>query len=191
MLLVQDSADEALEQGEAAGEDSEGTSEPAPELSYGETTLKISQLKAQIHRLESRLDSSSESSSDEEQDVRNGWLSVKADNLTAEVARLQTEAADAQEKHTAALQASFEMRVIPQVQHIYIYIAVCHSQCHQKQALDSALHASASSRPFTWVNLAHHYVCALAFCLLHSRHVTYFSTGCHLHRTRCNMFCCL
>lgn len=174
MLLVQDSAGEASEQGEAAGEDSEGISEPAPELSYGETTLKISQLKAQIHRLESRLDSSSDSSSDEEQDVRNGWLSAKADNLTVEVARLQTEVADAQEKHTAALQASFKMRVTPQVQHtyiyIYLYIAVCQSQCHQKQALDSSLHASASFRLLTWINLARHYVCALALgiCLLHA-----------------------
>ena len=90
----------------AADEDSDIAPEPAPESSYGETALKISQLKAQIHHLESRLNSSSESSSDEEQDVRSGWLSAKAENLAAEVARLHTEAADAQEKHSAAMQAS-------------------------------------------------------------------------------------
>ena len=91
-------------QADSAEAVSESSSEPAQELSYGETTLKISQLKAQIHRLESRLDSTSESSSDEEQDVRSGWLSAKADNLTAEVLRLQTENADVQTKHTTALQ---------------------------------------------------------------------------------------
>lgn len=88
----------------SAEQGSEAGSDPTQQLSFGQTTLKISQLRAQIHRLESRLDSSSESSSDEEQDVRNGWLSAKAESLTLEVARLQTEAADAQGKHTAAMQ---------------------------------------------------------------------------------------
>lgn len=79
-------------------------------LSYGQTTLKISQLKAQIHRLESRLDSSSsESSSDEEaqpeeEDVQKSWWSAKAENLTAEVVRLQAEAAEAEERHARSLQ---------------------------------------------------------------------------------------
>ena len=82
-------------------------------LSYGQTTLKISQLKAQIHRLESRLDSSSsESSSDEEvateeADVQKSWWSAKADSLTAEVVRLQTEAAEAEERHAVSLQVQF------------------------------------------------------------------------------------
>lgn len=94
--------------GKADRQDSEAASasasEPTQELSYGETNLKISQLKAQIHRLESRLDSTSESSSDEELTVRDGWLSAKTESLAAEVARLQTEAVDAQERHTAAMQ---------------------------------------------------------------------------------------
>ena len=80
-------------------------------LSIGQTTLKISQLKAQIHRLESRLDSSSsESSSDEEEvrvnetSVQNSWWSAKADSLTADILRLQTEAAEAEERYTTTLQ---------------------------------------------------------------------------------------
>ena len=101
MLSLQGDAIRSVASAEAA---SESGSEPTQELSYGQTTLKISQLKAQIHRLESRLDSTSESSSDEEQDVRSGWLSAKADNLTAEVLRLQTESAENQEKHASALQ---------------------------------------------------------------------------------------
>ena len=100
----------------SAKQDSETASDPTQALSFGQSTLKISQLRAQIHRLESRLDSSSESSSDEEQDVRNGWLSAKAESLTLEVARLQTEAADAQGKHTAAMQ------VIISTLHIHVYI---------------------------------------------------------------------
>lgn len=98
-------------QAESDGGASESSSEPAQELSYGETTLKISQLKAQIHRLESRLDSTSESSSDEEQDVRSGWLSAKAENLTAEVLRLQTENVDNQAKHTTALEVGVPYRM--------------------------------------------------------------------------------
>lgn len=39
-------------------------------LSFGQTTLKISQLKAQIHRLESRLDSSSSEASSDDGEVR-------------------------------------------------------------------------------------------------------------------------
>ena len=80
-------------------------------LSFGQTTLKISQLKAQIHRLESRLDSSSsEGSSDDEEvrpeeaDVQKSWWSAKADSLTVEIVRLQTEAAEAKERQTVALQ---------------------------------------------------------------------------------------
>lgn len=87
----------------------------AEALSYGQTTLKISQLKAQIHRLESRLDSSSsESSSDEEvqaeeADVQKSWWSAKADRLTAEVVRLQAEAAEAEERHSASLQVGLDV----------------------------------------------------------------------------------
>lgn len=91
--------------------DDDSDSAQAEDLSYGQTTLKISQLKAQIHRLESRLDSSSsESSSDEEvqaeEDVQKSWWSAKADSLTAEVVRLQTEAAEAEERHAVSLQVS-------------------------------------------------------------------------------------
>lgn len=91
--------------------DDDSDSAQAEDLSYGQTTLKISQLKAQIHRLESRLDSSSsESSSDEEvraeEDVQKSWWSAKAESLTAEVVRLQTEAAEAEERHTVSLQVS-------------------------------------------------------------------------------------
>ena len=82
-------------------------------LSFGQTTLRISQLKAQIHRLESRLDSSSsETSSEEEEehaeeeDVQKSWWSAKANSLTAEVVRLQTESAEAEERHAVALQVS-------------------------------------------------------------------------------------
>ena len=85
-------------------------------LSYGQTTLKISQLKAQIHRLESRLDSSSsESSSDEEmqaeEDVQKSWWSAKAESLTAEVVRLQTDAAEAEEQHAVSLQVSLLVKL--------------------------------------------------------------------------------
>ena len=80
-------------------------------LSFGQTTLKISQLKAQIHRLESRLDSSSSDRSSDDEEVRPGeadvqksWWSAKADSLTVEIVRLQTEAAEAKERQTVALQ---------------------------------------------------------------------------------------
>lgn len=102
-------ADSALAEG-----DSDSTELKA--LSYGQTTLKISQLKAQIHRLESRLDSSSsESSSDEdmqaEEDVQKSWWSAKADSLTTEVVRLQTEAAEAEERHAVSLQVSLLVKL--------------------------------------------------------------------------------
>ena len=103
-----------------SGNDAESSSEAdsaEPEsLSFGQTTLKISQLKAQIHRLESRLDSSSsEGSSDEEEvrpddaDVQKSWWSAKADSLTVEVVRLQKEAAEAEERQQAALQVAFHV----------------------------------------------------------------------------------
>ena len=97
-----------------AGVDSEVVDDDSDEpeaLSYGQTTLKISQLKAQIHRLESRLDSSSSGTSSEEEeehaeeaDVQKSWWSAKANSLTAEVVRLQTESAEAEERHAVALQ---------------------------------------------------------------------------------------
>ena len=99
----------------ALAEDDSDSSQPEA-LSYGQTTLKISQLKAQIHRLESRLDSSSsESSSDEEMqiegDVQKSWWSAKADSLTAEVVRLQTEAAEQEERHGVSLQVSLLVKL--------------------------------------------------------------------------------
>lgn len=96
---------------DSAVADDDSDSAQAEDLSYGQTTLKISQLKAQIHRLESRLDSSSSESSSEEEvqaeeDVQKSWWSAKADSLTAEVVRLQTEAAEAEERHAVSLQVS-------------------------------------------------------------------------------------
>ena len=94
----------------APAEDDSDSAQPES-LSYGQATLRISQLKAQIHRLESRMDSSSsDSSSNEEvqaeEDVQKSWWSAKADSLTAEVVRLQTEAAEAEEQHAVSLQVS-------------------------------------------------------------------------------------
>ena len=99
----------------AVVEDDSDSAQPEA-LSYGQTTLKISQLKAQIHRLESRLDSSSSESSSEEEmqaeeDVQKSWWSAKADRLTAEVVRLQTEAAEAGEQHAVSLQVSLLVKL--------------------------------------------------------------------------------
>ena len=58
---------------DAAAASSEADSAEPESLSFGQTTLKISQLRAQIHRLESRLDSSSSESSSDEQEV---WLGM-------------------------------------------------------------------------------------------------------------------
>ena len=106
----QEAADKSGTADSALAEDDSDSAQPES-LSYGQTTLKISQLKAQIHRLESRLDSSSsDSSSDEEvqaeEDVQKSWWSAKADSLTAEVVRLQTEAAAAEERQAMSLQVS-------------------------------------------------------------------------------------
>ena len=97
--------------GSAESAAAEDDSDEPKSLSYGQTTLKINQLKAQIHRLESCLDSSSSETSSEEQDeiaaeagVQKSWWSAKADSLTAEVVRLQTESAEAEERHALALQ---------------------------------------------------------------------------------------
>lgn len=49
---------------------SEADSAEPEMLSFGQTSLKISQLKAQIHRLESRLDSSSSEASSDDGEVR-------------------------------------------------------------------------------------------------------------------------
>lgn len=42
----------------------------------------------------------------DEADVQQSWWSAKADSLTAEVVRLQTEAAEAEERHSGALQVT-------------------------------------------------------------------------------------
>ncbi len=64
----------ASERSAKSGNGDEASSEAdsaQPEmLSFGQTTLKISQLKAQIHRLESRLDSSSSEASSDDGEVR-------------------------------------------------------------------------------------------------------------------------
>ncbi|KAL0022501.1 hypothetical protein WJX79_002808 [Trebouxia sp. C0005] len=66
---------------------------------------------AELQRLDS---SSSEASSDDgevrpdEADVQQSWWSAKADSLTAEVVRLQTEAAEAEERHSGALQGAHD-----------------------------------------------------------------------------------
>ena len=64
----------ASERSAKSGNGDEASSEAdsaEPEmLSFGQTTLKISQLKAQIHRLESRLDSSSSEASSDDVEVR-------------------------------------------------------------------------------------------------------------------------
>ena len=52
---------------------SEADSAEPESLSFGQTTLKISQLRAKIHRLESRLDSSSSENSSDEEEV---WLGM-------------------------------------------------------------------------------------------------------------------
>ena len=57
----------------AAAASSEADSAEPESLSFGQTTLKISQLRAQIHRLESRLDSSSSENSSDEEEV---WLGM-------------------------------------------------------------------------------------------------------------------
>ncbi|KAA6428913.1 MAG: hypothetical protein FRX49_01023 [Trebouxia sp. A1-2] len=115
-------------------------------LSFGQTTLKISQLKAQIHRLESRLDSSSsEASSDDgevrpdEADVQQSWWSAKADSLTAEVVRLQTEAAEAEERHSGALQGAHDTIETLQTQVLDLEIKVSQA----KVTLSDSQHGSA------------------------------------------------
>ena len=105
-------------------------------LSFGQTTLKISQLKAQIHRLESRLDSSSsEGSSDDEEvrpeeaDVQKSWWSAKADSLTVEIVRLQTEAAEAKERQTVALQVQQPVQWLLQA----LFLTCSQRMLHQKK----------------------------------------------------------
>ncbi|DBB05674.1 TPA: hypothetical protein ACH3X1_012287 [Trebouxia sp. C0004] len=140
----------ASERSAKSGNGDESSSEAdsaEPEmLSFGQTTLKISQLKAQIHRLESRLDSSSsEASSDDEYvrpdeaDVRQSWWSAKADSLTAEVVRLQTEAAEAEERHSVALQGAHDTIETLQTQVLDLEIKVSQA----KASLSDLQHGSA------------------------------------------------